>query len=65
VCCRLVAGADWPDKEAGKKVVEFLEEEQRPGLPSLDRDSFRALVTRFCDLSGLSIDEVHLQVDLG
>lgn len=40
------------------KVIEFLEQEQRPGLPELDIGAFRKLVQRFCQLTNLPLPEV-------
>lgn len=49
-----------PGEVGGRRseVIDFLEREQRPGLPGLDRGAFRALVQRFCELSGLPAAEV-------
>jgi hypothetical protein len=44
--------------ERRPEVIDFLEQEQRPGLPGLDRAGFRTIVQRFCQLTGLPVPEV-------
>ena len=49
-----------PGEGGGRRpeVIDFLEEEQRPGLLGLERGAFRTLVQRFCELTGLPVPEV-------
>ncbi|KAK9908070.1 hypothetical protein WJX75_002406 [Coccomyxa subellipsoidea] len=49
-------GGDAGERRA--EVIDFLEQEQRPGLPGLDRTAFRTIVQRFCQLTGLPVPEV-------
>ncbi len=58
---RLLSQVSKPGEGSGQrsKVIDFLEREQRPGLPGLDRDAFRAVVQRFCELTALPISDVR------
>ncbi|CAL8469111.1 g8652 [Coccomyxa elongata] len=44
------------DQRSG--VIDFLEREQRPGLPDLDRNAFRAVVQRFCELTAVPVSDM-------
>lgn len=49
-----------PGSGGGKRseVIDFLESQQRPELPGLDRGAFRALLKRFSQLTRMSYDDV-------
>ncbi len=46
-------------KQPDKTVIEFLEDVQAPGQPSLDREGFRSIAKRFSELSGIPIERVR------
>jgi hypothetical protein len=58
--CRVLTVAQ-EGEEPNKRVIDYLESVQAPGLPNLDRAAFRSTVTRFCELSGIPVQEVSLE----